>query len=178
MCKPAHVHTADLTTPALLIDRTAFDHNAATMGAAWPGTRLRPHVKAWKCTTLARHLHAAGHTGFCCATAREMEGMAAAGLGDDLLLANQVVGRSAERLGALAQRGTTRVTVAVDSPETIDAASAAGIREVLVDVNVGMPRCGCAPDDAGRLADLARSKGLEVRGVMGYEGHLMMEDAA
>src|SRR5439155_27132868 len=45
--------------------------------------------------------------------------------------------------------------------------------EVLIDVNVGLPRCGCAPDDAGRLAELARSRGLEVRGVMGYEGHLM-----
>src|SRR5207237_3695120 len=37
----------------------------------------------------------------------------------------------------------------------------------------GLPRCGCSPDDAGRLADLARSKGLEVRGVMGYEGHVV-----
>jgi len=38
-----------------------------------------------------------------------------------------------------------------------------------------MSRCGCQPDDAGRLADVARSSGLEVRGVMGYEGHLMAE---
>jgi D-serine deaminase-like pyridoxal phosphate-dependent protein len=50
------------------------------------------------------------------------------------------------------------------------------VGEVLVDVNVGLPRCGCAPGDAGRLADLARSRGLSVRGVMGYEGHLMMVD--
>jgi D-serine deaminase-like pyridoxal phosphate-dependent protein len=48
------------------------------------------------------------------------------------------------------------------------------VREVLVDVNVGLPRCGCAPEDAGRIADLARAKGLGVRGVMGYEGHLML----
>ena len=116
MCKPADVHTGDLTTPALLVDRASFEHNITAMGDAWPGTRLRPHVKAWKCTELARRLHANGHTGFCCATPREMEGMAAAGLGDDLLLANQVVGRSAERLGALAARGDVRVTVAVDSP--------------------------------------------------------------
>jgi D-serine deaminase-like pyridoxal phosphate-dependent protein len=172
------VKLTDLPTPALLVDHTAFEHNITTMGAAWPGTRLRPHVKAWKCTALARRLHENGHTGFCCATPRETEGMAAAGLGDDLLLANQVVGRSAERLGELARNGNTRVTVAVDSPETIDAAASAGIHDVLIDVNVGMPRCGCDPDDAGRLADTARSKGLEVRGVMGYEGHLMMEDAA
>ena len=49
-------------------------------------------------------------------------------------------------------------------------------REVLVDVNVGLPRCGCRPDDAGRVADLARGRGLTVRGVMGYEGHLMVMD--
>jgi D-serine deaminase-like pyridoxal phosphate-dependent protein len=65
------------------------------------------------------------------------------------------------------------VTVAVDSPETVEAAAAGGVREVLVDVNVGLPRCGCAPDDAGRLADLARRRGLSVRGVMGYEGHVV-----
>jgi D-serine deaminase-like pyridoxal phosphate-dependent protein len=65
------------------------------------------------------------------------------------------------------------VTVAVDSDATIDAAARNGIREVLIDVNVGLPRCGCDPGDAGRLADLARSRGLDVRGVMGYEGHVV-----
>jgi D-serine deaminase-like pyridoxal phosphate-dependent protein len=38
-------------------------------------------VKAFKSTALARELAARGHTGFCCATIREMEGMARAGLG-------------------------------------------------------------------------------------------------
>jgi D-serine deaminase-like pyridoxal phosphate-dependent protein len=49
---------------------------------------------------------------------------------------------------------------------------------VLVDVDVGMPRCGCDPADAGRLADDARAVGLSVRGVMGYEGHLMHDPKA
>jgi len=67
----------------------------------------------------------------------------------------------------------------VDSPETIAAAAAGGVREVLVDVNVGLPRCGCAPGDAGALAERARRAGLTVRGVMGYEGHVMpMQDRA
>jgi D-serine deaminase-like pyridoxal phosphate-dependent protein len=47
---------------------------------------------------------------------------------------------------------------------------------VLIDVNVGLPRCGCAPEHAGRLAEHARRRGLTVRGVMGYEGHLMIVD--
>jgi D-serine deaminase-like pyridoxal phosphate-dependent protein len=157
----------DLTTPALILDPEILERNLQTMAAAHPGPRLRPHVKAHKCTALARRQQAAGHMAFCCATVREMEGMAAAGLVDDLLLANEVV--DARRLGAL----DARVTLAVDSPETIDAAARAGIREALIDVNVGLPRCGCAPGDAGRLADLARSKGLQVRGVMGYEGHIV-----
>lgn len=162
---------ADLTTPSLLVERSIFDANVAAMTAARPGAQLRPHVKAFKSTTLAAELAAAGHVNFCAATIREMEGMAAAGLGTDLLLANEVL--DARRLGVLAEQGH-RITVAIDSSETIAAAVAGGVGEVLVDVNVGMPRCGCQPDDAGRLADEARAAGLEVRGVMGYEGHLMM----
>jgi D-serine deaminase-like pyridoxal phosphate-dependent protein len=162
---------AELQTPAPLVDAAILAANLARMAEAWPGERLRPHVKAHKCTELARHQRSVGHPGFTCATIREAEGMAAAGLGQDLLLANEVL--DASRLGALVAAGA-RVTVAVDSPATVHAAQRAGLREVLVDVNVGLPRCGCSPDDAGSLAELARAAGLEVRGVMGYEGHTMM----
>lgn len=78
--------------------------------------------------------------------------MADGGLGDDLLLANETV--DARRLAALAAL-QDRAAVTVD---------------------VGLPRCGCAPERAGALADSARSAGMVVRGVMGYEGHLMMAD--
>ena len=157
-----------LQTPALLVDEAALTDNLAAMAAALPGSRLRPHVKAHKCSSLAHRQRSAGHASFTCATLREMEVMAAAGLGDDLLLANEVV--DASRLTPLVERGA-RVTVAVDSPETLAAAAAAGVPEVLIDVNVGLPRCGCPPEEAGRLADDARRRGLQVRGVMGYEGH-------
>lgn len=165
----------DLPTPALLVHRRALDANIATMAARWPGRSLRPHVKAFKSTAMARHLAEAGHPAFCAATTREIEGLAAAGLGDDLLLANECLDPA--RLGRLADlvaAGTARVTVAVDSDATVAAAASAGLREVLVDVNVGLPRCGCPPENAARLADRARTAGLEVRGVMGYEGHLMV----
>jgi D-threonine aldolase len=161
----------DLTTPALVVDSAALDRNLRLMAGAFPGDRLRPHVKAHKTTGIARRQHDAGHRRFTCATVREVEGMAAAGLGDDLLLANEAL--DLRRLGLVADSGA-RVTVAVDSPETVAAAAAGGVHEVLIDVNVGLPRCGCAPEAAGGLADLARSAGLEVRGVMGYEGHLML----
>ena len=168
----------DIPTPALLIEAGALQHNLDEMAAARPGGALRPHVKAHKCTALAARQAAAGHTAFTCATPREMVGMAAAGLGDDLLLANEVLdaaparppwprcrtrpGHGGGRLGR-DRRGRRRRR---------------RLREVLIDVNVGLPRCGCDPADAGRLADLARAKGIEVRGVMGYEGHLMASRTA
>jgi D-serine deaminase-like pyridoxal phosphate-dependent protein len=162
----SNVH--DLPTPALIVDAAALERNLSVMSSALPGARLRPHVKAHKCTALAKRQAAHGHLGFCCATVREMEGMAKSGLASDLMLANETLD-ARRRLAPL----EARVTVAVDSEETIAAAVAAGgaVREVVIDVNVGLPRCGCDPSNAGRLADLARSKGLGVRGVMGYEGH-------
>lgn len=158
-----------MQTPALTVDLDVLEANIRRMADALPGERLRPHVKAHKCTSLARlQRDLGGHHAFTCATVREVEGMAAAGLGDDLLLANEVL--DCTRLGALAD--AARVTVAVDSEQTIDAAARGGVKEVLIDIDVGLPRCGALAADAGRLADLARSKGLEVRGVMGYEGQV------
>ncbi len=165
----------DLDTPALIVDADALEANLRIMATALPGARLRPHVKAHKCTELARRQAAHGHRTFCCATVREMIGMAGAGLGDDLMLANETL--RPERLAGL----EARITVAVDSDATVAAAAAAGgaVREVVIDVNVGLPRCGCDPADAGRLADLARRRGLTVRGVMGYEGHVVgLDDRA
>jgi D-serine deaminase-like pyridoxal phosphate-dependent protein len=164
------VKIQELTTPAAVVEGSDLRLNLEIMAKALPGSRLRPHVKAHKCTSLARLQAGFGHSGFACATVAEMEGMAAAGLGADLLLANEVL--DASRLGRIADLGAG-VTVAVDSEETVEAASTGGVRQVLVDVNVGLPRCGCLPKDAGRIADHARSKGLEVRGVMGYEGHVV-----
>jgi len=164
------VRVGQLSTPALVVEQDRLSQNLETMANALPGHRLRPHIKAHKCTRLADRQAKLGHTAFACATIAEMEGMARAGLDDDLLLANEVV--DATRLGALV-RGGSRVTVAVDSEATIAAAAAGGVDEVLIDVNIGLPRCGCAPEEAGRLADLARNHGLSVRGVMGYEGHIV-----
>ena len=162
---------SDLITPALIADSKVLDANITTMAAKRPGIALRPHVKAFKSTSMAKKLVEAGHETFCCATIRELEGMVKAGLGNDLLLANETL--DARRIGDLLAKEKCRITIAVDSLETIAAAAAAGVQEVLIDVNVGLQRCGCSPDEAGFLSEKAKAAGLQVRGVMGYEGHLM-----
>ena len=139
------------------------------MAAALARERLRPHVKAFKSTALAARLAEAGHRRFCCATVREVEGMAAAGLGDDLLLANEVL--DCRRLTPIVRVGRgpdhrrRRLATRPSTPRP-----RAGIPEVLIDVNVGLPRCGCDPADAGRLADLARDAGLIGPGRHGLRG--------
>ena len=157
----------------MIIDFDVLQRNIATMSRIHPGAQLRPHMKATKCTSLAKMQVESGHLSFTCATPREMIGMAHAGLGTDLLLANETL--DAARLSAMAKlQDSSMITVAIDSEATLDAAAKAGIRNVLIDVNVGLPRCGVLPNLAGALADTARKRGLNVRGVMGYEGHLMM----
>jgi D-threonine aldolase len=96
-----------------------------------------------------------------CATIRECEGRAAAGLGAEVLLANEVL--DDRLLGGLIERGHC-VTVAVDSLETVAATQSGGVREVLIDVNVGLRRCGCEP--RGRPADSPTSR---EHGVLPYE---------
>ena len=168
-----HVHINDLPTPAVVIDIEIMRRNLDAMVAVHPGHRLRPHVKAHKSSGIAAEQVLKGHNSFTCATPREILGLVKAGVGNDLLLANETV--DPQRLAALAAvQDDALITVAVDSRDTLDAADRAGIRNVLIDVNVGLPRCGIAPQDAGWLADSARVRGITVRGVMGYEGHLMM----
>lgn len=163
------MHIDELPTPALWADVDVLQSNIAEMAKRLPGNRLRPHVKAHKTSALARLQSDAGHHGFTCATSREVLGLAEAGLGDDLLLANETVDVS--RLAAMAA-SDARVTVAVDSDATIDAAAEAGIKECVIDIRVGF-RCGCEVDEAAQLADRARASNIAVRGVMGYEGHAM-----
>jgi len=169
----------EIPTPALVLDRATLDRNIARMATFFAGgpCRLRPHFKAHKTPEIAmRQLAAGSCSGLTCATVGEAE--IAAGFCDDILLANEIVTpEKCARVAALARR--VRVTAAVDSLAGLEALSraarAAGVCiGVLVDLNVGQGRCGVEPGEAAlTLArGAARSDGVELRGVMGYEGHL------
>ena len=169
----------EVPTPALIVDVAALDRNITRMARFFAGgsCRLRPHVKAHKTPEIARRQLAAGScVGLTCATVREAE--AVAPFCHDILLANEIVtADKCARVAVLA--ATRRVTVAVDSLEGVDALAAAARTAavtvgVLVDLNVGQMRCGVLPGDpaVALAARVARTQGLELRGVMGYEGHV------
>lgn len=169
----------ELDTPVLWVDLDALDHNIATMARLTRanGVDWRPHVKASKAPALARRLIEGGAVGITCAKLGEAEVIAGAGV-TDILIANEIVGDlKIARLVALAARAT--LCVAVDDEANLRqisaAAGTAGVNiEVLVDINVGANRCGVTPEAAPALARLVLDlPGVSLRGLMGYEGHVM-----
>jgi D-serine deaminase-like pyridoxal phosphate-dependent protein len=167
----------DIPTPALILDVPTMERNIRRMAEffAEGPTKLRPHFKAHKTPEIARRQLAAGScVGLTCATVGEAE-MAAA-FCDDILIANQVIGLDkCARVAILAKTGVD-IKVAVDSELGLEQMSKAAQDTgttvgVLVEVNIGF-RAGTAPGEpavalARRVTD---TPGVELRGLMGYEG--------
>jgi D-serine deaminase-like pyridoxal phosphate-dependent protein len=170
-----------LDSPKLLIGLDVVDANVERMFAAFRDrpVQVRVHFKSLKCAGLARYLAARGATGFLCAKLCEAEVLADAGL-TDIFIANQIIGtRKLHRLADLARRA--QVSVCVDDARNVHeisrTAAAAGVTVgVLVEVDIGMGRCGVEPGEpalalARRVHD---SAGLRFLGLQGYDGHLQL----
>ncbi|MCC7205188.1 MAG: DSD1 family PLP-dependent enzyme [Phycisphaeraceae bacterium] len=172
----------ELVTPALVLDLHAAKRNLGRMVEQMGGrtAKLRPHVKGQKCVELAKMQVQAGAIGVCTATVWEAAVMSRAGI-EDVLIANQVVGR--QKIRTLAQAAERcRLTTAVDHPRHCDlleeAMTATGGRlEVLIEIDVGMGRGGVrSVADAVTVArHIAKLKHVRFRGLQAYEGHCMME---
>ncbi|MCE9530950.1 MAG: DSD1 family PLP-dependent enzyme [Planctomycetes bacterium] len=168
-----------LDTPQLLIDLDGVDRNLKRMfdAAKKYGVNVRVHFKSLKCTGLARYILERGANGFLAAKLNEAEALVDAGI-TDVIIANQLIGPiKLKRLAELAKRGSVRVCVddAENVAQIAKAAEAAGTTiGVLVEVDVGMHRCGVAPGEpALELAKVIRKyPSLRFEGLQGYDGHL------
>ena len=170
-----------IETPCLLIDLDILESNIRIMADYFRDkkAKLKPHFKTFKCPNIAHKLVNAGAKGISCAKLGEAEVLLNSGI-KDVLIANQVVDRDKIfRLAGLAH-GDSKITVVVDNEENIfrlsEAASMLGSTiYVLVEVDVGMKRCGVnTTEEVLRLAKvISRSKGLVFEGIQAYEGHLV-----
>jgi 3-hydroxy-D-aspartate aldolase len=169
---------ARITTPALVLRLDIFERNLARMGEFLreSGLRIRPHSKTHKCSEIAKRQIAAGALGVCCATLREAEAMAAAGIAGVLITSPVIGAAKIERLARLNAEADGLMAVA-DHPDNVREIAAAARRAgraltVLVDVDVGMARTGVASIAAA--VELARliggSEGLAFGGIQGYSG--------
>ncbi len=169
---------ASLDTPALLLDLDIMEANIARAAAECRanGIAWRPHFKGQKTPEIVKAEMAGGAIGATCAKLGEAEVLVANGI-TDVLIANQIVGpQKIARLIALIGQGD--VKCAVDSVENADAigaaAAAAGkVQDVLIEVNTGMNRAGTEPGAAtvALAKHIAATKGLRLRGIMGWEAH-------
>jgi len=174
-------HYLELDTPALVLDLGKLERNIQKMAHFFEDkpARLRPHAKTHKCPQIALRQLAAGAVGVTCAKIGEAQVLADAGV-CDILIANQIVGSTKlERLARLA--GEVDLIVAVDDARNVDdlerACRARSVTlRVLVEIDVGMARCGVQPGDAalGLARQVADAPHLEFVGLQAYEGHLVM----
>jgi D-serine deaminase-like pyridoxal phosphate-dependent protein len=170
----------DLDTPALCLDLDVMEENIRRVAAACSaaGVSWRPHVKGHRSGAIGAREIAAGAIGLTCAKLGEAELMAAAGA-RDLLVANAIVGpHKLARLIELSRHADP--IVAVDHPDQLHplgaAFAAAGSRvRIVIEVDIGLGRAGTEPGEATlRLArEAAALDGVELVGVMGWEGHLV-----
>jgi len=140
------VDACDLDTPALYVDLDVLEHNIVRMQEqcrAW-GVALRPHVKTHKIPEIAQRQLDAGAIGITVAKLGEAEVLP----GDDVLVAYPLVKAKLPRLRDLAKMRS--VKVAVDSVDV--ARDLQGI-ETLVEIDVGVGRCGAqSPEQAVEIA--------------------------
>jgi len=171
-----------LDTPALILDKRAFDRNRRAMQELLNNTtmKFRPHYKSHKCPAIARLQLADGAKGITCAKLSEAEDLAACGV-EDILIANQIV--QPEKLGRLSElAGRCRLTLCVDCAENIlaleQAMSAHGnTLYCLVEYDIGMNRCGAESHEEvlalARLID--RQPHLQFDGIQAYAGQMSHE---
>ncbi|MDO9464264.1 MAG: DSD1 family PLP-dependent enzyme [bacterium] len=171
----------EIDTPALLLNLDLFEANIFQMARYFEGIRanLRPHVKTHKTPMIAKKQIEAGAKGITCAKLGEAEVMANHQI-ENILIANQIVGKQKiKRLIKLTKRAD--LIVAVTDHENVRNLSLAAEKEdikldVIIEVEVGMNRCGTAPGlETLELArGIVKIKNLNFRGIMGYEGHVMV----
>jgi len=171
----------ELPTPCLIVDLDLLEENISRMAAYCRSVKcgLRPHVKAHKSPFIAKKQMDSGAMGVCAQTLEEAESMILGGI-DHVILTNMIISQnSLDRFLSLRRNGDIITTV--DSIEGIEllekAAAHRGLTvDVLVEINVGQNRTGVEPGEpAAKLATaLSRTKGLNFKGLMGYEGFLQL----
>ncbi len=169
----------ELATPALLVDLNLMEAKLERMAAFFRGVpaKLRPHFKNHKCPDLAARQVGAGAIGITCATLHEAECLVHHGI-RSVVLANEIVDAAKIRRFVELTRSADAIVCVDNEMIAGDLARVARDRKtqvsVLVDVDVGLHRCGLPPGEAVvRLARSVAEKGLRFRGLMGYEGHVL-----
>ncbi|MBH81699.1 MAG: hypothetical protein CMQ49_14420 [Gammaproteobacteria bacterium] len=177
LARPLEV--SQLPTPALVVDRAAFESNLGRMAqhAASFGKGLRPHAKTHKCPIVARRQLETGAVGICVAKVSEAVALASAGIAPLLITSPVTAPGKVAVLERLADE-FQGIGVVVDSEVgmgLLERMGPANGLAVLVDLDVAMGRTGTRDDDlARRLVERIQAVDhLDFMGFQHYAGHVM-----
>lgn len=172
-------HFSELDTPALCIDLDLMQQNMQFMASflRTRGKHWRPHAKCHKVPAIAHEQLRHGAIGITVAKVSEAEVFIEAGV-PDVLIANMIVGApKLERVASLCHWGSP--IVAVDHYVQAEALAQVCRRRgvtcrIIVEINIGLDRVGVRPGPETRdlLRGVSQLAGVELVGIMGYEGHV------
>jgi len=175
----------DIDTPALLIDMDLMEKNLETMAHFFRDKKemqFRPHYKTPKTPIVAAKQIKSGAVGVCCQKLGEAETLIHSGI-TNVLITNEIVGEQKIKKLIGLRKHAPELMVCVDNlipaRALSEEARRKGVRmSVLVDVNVGLNRCGVAPGKpAAEFAkEIDALNGLDLRGFQCYHGRLHFLD--
>lgn len=171
------IQITEIDTPSIIVDLNIAEENIKKMQnfANDNSVSMRPHSKTNKSPYWAKKQIEAGAIGICCAKLGEAEMMAAGGV-KEILIPNQIV--TPEKIKRLVEvNKKSKVMIAVENYDNVSKLSEEFEKNsmklgVIIEVNVGMDRCGVELDEIVDFAKNINDKsGLDFEGIMGYEGH-------
>jgi len=176
--------TSTISSPSLVVYPERIKHNIALMlSLVEDVSKLRPHIKTHKMAEVVQLQQAHGIQKFKCATIAEAEllGQCSA---KDVLLAMQLIGAKQDRFLQLMQTyPATNFSTLVDNKITLGeiaekAILAKKVVSLYVDVNNGMNRSGCLPNEkaANLYAAIEENDATTAKGLHAYDGHIRNPD--
>ena len=176
-----HKQIREVSTPSLILDITALEHNLGHMVKVCnkESVRVRNHVKTTKSSEIARMMAIESDYGITTATLNEAYAMWKANVTNDILIANKLplTQSTLEAVAGLSEMTSSGLIVSVDSLEQAMAYSDLmsnrdAVLGVLVEIDVGLNRFGVrTAEDAVKLyREIEKLPNVKIRGLMAYEG--------
>jgi D-serine deaminase-like pyridoxal phosphate-dependent protein len=173
-------NTSDVISPSLLVYPERIEENIRAMilisGSV---SNLRPHIKTHKTAEIVQMQQRHGIQKFKCATIAEAELLGNCGA-DDILLAMQPTGANINRFFRLVDTfPNSRFSTLVDNEITLNqiaeqASKENNIASLYLDINSGMNRTGCIPDEraAALYGAMENNPNIHAKGLHAYDGHI------
>ncbi len=176
--------TSNLNSPSLLVYPERIEENIRTMvSIAGSVSNLRPHIKTHKMVEIVQMQQRHGIQKFKCATIAEAELLGQCGA-QDILLAIQPVGANIKRFFNLTDTfPNSHFSTLVDNQTTLSQIAEIAIEKntvasLYLDLNSGMNRTGCIPDEkaVALYRAMENNQNIAARGFHAYDGHIHTSD--